>query len=357
MKNEKINSFGFSTLLLSLSSSAFYGTFSSYILYKTKTDSFLTIIIGFIISLIISNRILHLFNKYPNKSFTNRNKPNKISILFYIVLSMFTYTLLSLRLSTFISNQYLVNTPNYIILLMILLITFYTSTKGIETITRVSIITFFISIFIFIFDFISLIPQINTENFFPLFITSLKDIIITSILFSIYFTTPITYLNSFKKNQIVDTKSFNKNYYIMIFTSIIIILLNMFTTIGVSGYHVNNLFDYPVYTTLKRIHLFSFLDSMENVSIMLWMLFIINSCNINIYFTNSLINDYYKPNKMLFMIIRLTIIIICFITSVFVFNDGFIESYSYIFLPTTISSLLILKQLIDNLKDKIKNND
>jgi len=349
MKTEKINSFGISTLVLSLCNSAFYGTFSSYIIYKTKTDSFLSIIIGFIISLLLSKILLHLFNKYPNKTFIERNNINKPVIIIYVILLMLTYCFLSLRLSTFLSNQYLINTPNYMILLMIIIITLYTSSKGIETITRVSIITFFISLIIFIFDFISLVPEINIINFLPFNITSIKDILETSVLFSIYFTTPIIYLNSFKKNQISDQSNFNKYYYVMFFSSLIIILLNMFTTIGVSGYHVNSLFDYPIYTTLKKIHLFSFLDSMENISIMLWVLFIINTCNINFYFITELVKEKITKNKLVIYSISL----LCFIISTFTFNDGFIETYDYIWLPAIVSLVLIFLQIICNIKDRL----
>ena len=351
--NNKINSFNFGTLVLSLTSSAFYGTFSSYILYKTKTDSFLTIIIGFIISLFLSKIILNLFNQYQSKTFCERNKPNKITSIIIIILSILTYFFLSLRLSSFLSNQYLINTPKYIIHFMILLTTFYISSKGLETIARVSTITFFISIFIFIFDFISLIPEIKIENLYPMFTTSLKDILKTSLLFSIYFITPIFYLNSFKKNQISDLNNYNKNYYIMLFTSLFIILINMFTTIGVSGTNVNNLFDYPIYITLKRIHLFSFLDSMENISIMLWLLFIINSCNINLYFIINLLKETFNLNRINTIIISIIIILIFFILSIFILNDEFIESYDYIIIPTIISTSLIIIQLITNIKERL----
>ena len=351
MKNEKINNFGVFTIILSLCNSAFYGAFSSYILYKTKTDSFLSIIIGFIISLFISKIIIHLFNKYPNKEFTKRNNNKKITSIIFVILSSFLYCLLALRLSTFLSNQYLINTPNYLILLMILFITYYTSSKGIETIFRVSIITFFISIFIFIFDFISLVPQIKLDNFYPLFYTSIKDILYTSILFSIYFITPVIYLNAIKKNQIVNNNNFNKCYYLSLFISLIIILLNMFTTIGVSGIDINNLFDYPVYTTLKRIHLFSFLDSMENISIMLWMLFIINTCNINLLFITSIIKETFKIKNTI--IINLIIIVVCLLLSIFSFQNGFIESYDYIVIPAIASFILLFLQFILNIKDRL----
>lgn len=349
MNKERINNFGIYTIVLSLCNSAFYGAFSSYILYKTKTDSFISIIIGFVISLILSKIILYLFNKYPNKKFVDRNNNSKLINIIYVILSMFLYSLLVLRLSTFLSNQYLINTPNYLILLFTVLITYYTSSKGIETIIRVSIITFYISISIFLFDILSLVPQINIENFYPIYITNIKDILTTSILFSIYFITPLLYLNGIKKSQIINNSKFNKYYYLSLFSSLIIILINMFTTIGVSGIDVNNLFDYPVYTTLKRIHLFSFLDSMENISIMLWMLFIINTCNMNLFFIRNIIYSIFKKGK----IISLLIIIICFISSLFSFKGGFIESYNYIIIPAIASLILIILQLLINIKDRL----
>ncbi len=355
MNNEKVNCFGVSTLILSLCNSAFYGTFSSYILYKTKTDSFLTIIIGFIISLLLSKIILHLFNKHPSKSFVKRSKVNKFNGPLYIILLMCTYILLSFRLSTFLSNQYLINTPNFVILSMIVLITYYTSSKGLETIIRVSNITFYISMFIFIFDFFSLVTQINIENFYPMFTTSLKDIIVTSILFSIFFITPNIYLNAIKKSQIVDSDKFNKYYYSMQVVSLIIILLNIFTTIGVSGVNVNNLFDYPIYTTLKRISLFSFLDSMENVSITLWLFFIINSCNMNLLFINNILKDLFNLSGLKLKIINIIIVFICFMAPVIIFNDGFVETYEYILLPSIVSSILIFLIFVSNIKDRFSN--
>lgn len=350
MKNNKISNIGISSLIISLCNSAFYGTLSSFILFKTKTDSFISIIIGFIISLLLSKIIFKLFNKYPSKTFTQRGNVHKITSAIFIILSMFTYTLLSYRLSTFLSNQYLINTPNFVIYFMIIISTYYTSSKGIETIIRVSIITIIISLFIFVFDFISLIPQINFDNFYPMIISNPKDILLTSIIFSIYFITPTIFINTIKKDQINNYRSFNKYFYSSLFISFVIILINIFTTIGVSGINVNNLFDYPVYTTLKRIHLFSFLDSMENISIMLWMLFIINTSNLNLIFVNNLLKESFNKNNK---IVNIIIVFVCFITPIIFFKDGFIESYDYIVIPTIISSLLILLLLFTNIKDRL----
>ena len=74
MKEDKINSFGLFTMINSLTSASLYGIFSSYIIYKAKNASLISITIGFIFSLIISKIIYSFFIKYPNLSFSNKMK-------------------------------------------------------------------------------------------------------------------------------------------------------------------------------------------------------------------------------------------------------------------------------------------
>ena len=166
MNNEKIDCFSLGTIIVSLCTSAFYGTFSSYMISKVKTDVFICMIIGFVFSLILSKILVKLFNKYPNLDYNQKNKKifkktNVLILIIIVICSLMTYILLTYRLSAFLSSQYLIDTPDYLILLMVLLITYYISSKGIETLSRVSTITFYISIIIFIFDFISLFKQID----------------------------------------------------------------------------------------------------------------------------------------------------------------------------------------------------
>ena len=53
MKKDKINSLALCSVVFPLGCSTFYGIFSSYILDTAKTDTFIAMIIGYIISLII----------------------------------------------------------------------------------------------------------------------------------------------------------------------------------------------------------------------------------------------------------------------------------------------------------------
>ena len=359
-KDEKINSFGLSTMILALTSSPFYGAFSAYIINYSKTSSLISILIGFVISLIISYIVLLSFKSHKDLTLTSKIKNDFkgfsyiINILF-LICAILMYIFLTYRLTLFLSNEYLIQTPNFIILLIILVVTFNTASKGIETTIRVSTISFFISLAIFLFDFFSLIPQVNIDNFLPLISASSKNIFISSIVYAVYFSLPLIFLQAIKYNQIVDNNKFTKYYYFMICISFITSFLSMFTTIGVSGVNVNNLFDYPIYTTLKRINIFKFLDSIENISIMLWILFIINSANMVLLFIFNNIKDTFNLDKKKSRIFNLIIMAIIFSIPVLIFSkNDFVESYKYIWFPFSVLIILFVLTLITLLFNKFK---
>ena len=359
MKEEKVNSFGLSTMICALCCSSFYGVFSSYIIHETLNSCIISILIGYLLSLVISKLILNLFNIHSNKSFANKikliyKKINIIIIIISILCSIFGYILLSYRLTTFLTNQYLIETPKYLILLMIVITTYYIASKGIETTIRVSTICFYISTIIFLFDFFSLISQINFQNFLPLIEVSLKKIIINALLFSLYFTITTTQVYAIKKDQITNKNKFDKYFYIMLSFSFFIIFISITTMIGVSGIKVTSLFDYPVYSTLKRIKLFTFLDSLENISILAWVYYIINSCSMFLLFIFNTIKDYFKLNNKKSKIINIIITIISFSIPNFIFlRNNYNESYEYIYLPLIIECIVLLIIIISLIKNRL----
>ena len=358
MTNEKINSFSYSTLIVSLCCATFYGIFSSYIVNKANNSSLISIFIGYIISLIFAKVILMFFNKKEEMNHTQKIKYlfPKISIVINIIsilCTMFGYTLITYRLTTFLSNQYLISTPQYIISLLIILLTYYTASKGIETIFRVSVVTFFISAFIFFFDLFSLLPQINFQNYFPIIDANYKDIIISSIIFSFYFIMPIAYLNVVPLDKIKDKNKLNKYYYLMITFSFLIIFLSIFTCIGVNGINVTKIFDYPVYSTLKRIKLFSALDSLENISYTAWFLFTINLSNLMLIYIFTACKESFNLNKKKSNIINLIIIITLFSIPNFIFsNNNFNESFTYIYIPMIFLGITLFIIIISLIKYK-----
>lgn len=359
MKQDKINSFSLSTILFMINLAVLFGIINSYLLNTSKTTTPISLLIGYIISIILSLIPLKLFNTKEQLSLTQKTKKayGKLSMLIniiYILTSLILYILITYRLTSFLSSQYLIQTKKEYLLIPTLILTYYIANKGIETTTRISQISFFICLTIFVFDASGLLTHVNINNLFPIISTSKENILKSALMFSIFSSVPFTFINITNKNNLSDKNKFNKYYHTMHIISFIVITLAITITLGVYGIHVTNLFDYPLYTVLKKISLFNFLDSIENASIMLWPLaLIIASSTILLFIFNILDNTTKHSNK-----IKKIIPIISFIIPyTLLMNNTLIETFKYLIIPTTTVIILQITNLLTLLLLKIKKEN
>ena len=332
--NKKINSFALSTIIFSISLAVLFGIINSYMLNTSKTSVPISLFIGYIISILLSLIPLKLFSINPNKDIND-----KLNLAY----GKLNIILITYRLTSFLSSQYLVQTNKIYIFALTIFITYYIANKGIETASRVSTISFFVCIAIFIFDALGLLTHVNIENFYPLINTNKLNIMKSAFIFSIFFSTPFTYINIIKKNDLTDKNKFTKHYHIMHIISFLLITTAIIITLGVYGIHLANLFDYPLYTVLKKISLFSFIDSIENASIMLWPLSLINASSIILLFIFNIIESITKNSNKIKIGIMLTSLLIPYF---FLMNNNLIESFQYLIIPTSIVILLQLTNLL-----------
>lgn len=360
--NEKVNSFSQSSLIIHLSSAPFWGILTSYLLYKSKEFTPLSMLIGYIIGLLISKTFLSFFNMNDNLTQTEKIKNiyGKFHIvinLLIIILSISIYIFLCYRLSTFLSSQYLVETPYIYFYALILILTFYIANKGIETITRLSVISLFISIIIFLFDSINLIKEVNVNNFLPLINFNLKNILSSSIIYALFSSVPPLLSLYIKKTNIIDKEKYNKMYIKNYTLSFILLFTSITLTIGVYGINLASIFDYPLYTVLKKIEILSFLDSIENVSVILWVLFTINAASIVLSSIFNNIKETLSVNKNKTKYIKIVIMFITFIISLIFYKKSiYTEAISYIKYPVYSTLLLLIIILLTLIISKIKRN-
>ena len=109
INDNKINSFGLFAMIISLTSSSFYGIYSAYIIYLSKTMSLISMLIGLLFGLVFSNMFLKLFKSKSNLSMTNKIKLlfPKLSIFINIILiicTLLTYIFLTYRLHMYTIN-------------------------------------------------------------------------------------------------------------------------------------------------------------------------------------------------------------------------------------------------------------
>lgn len=337
MSDKKINCLSLFSMIVSLCISSFYGITSSYLLNMSKTSILISMLLGYILSLLFSLVVYNFFKYKENYSFVNKIKfiYKKFSIVIntlIIISSIIMYITFTNRLTSFLSTQYLVQTKKIFILIPILFITYHTANKGIETISRVSTISFFISIAIYIFDIFGLLNHINFENYLPLITVNNNTIFKASLLFCTFFTTPIAFINVTNKGNLDDKSKFKKYFFLGHFVSFLIVFGAISVTLGVYGINLCNEFDYPLYTVLKKISLFNFIDAVENASIMFWIISSINTSTIILYFIFNNIKETYNINNSLF---KYLIMIISIIIPFLLFDKTiYLESYSSILIPT-----------------------
>ncbi|MDD6272377.1 MAG: GerAB/ArcD/ProY family transporter [bacterium] len=348
MKKDKINSLALCSVVFPLGCSTFYGIFSSYILDTAKTDTFIAMIIGYIISLIISFAIIKLFSLRTDETLPEKVKfaYGKLSIFFNIIIiicSILLYIFITYRLTSFLSGQYLVRTNKTYIYLLVLFITYNMANKGEETTTRVTTICIYICLCIYLLVIYGLWNEINFENYLPIITTSKTNILKSSLVFSLYFSAPIFFINIVKKDDLVDKNKFNKYFFIMHLFTFLIVFFAILLTLGAYGVKLANIFDYPIYTVLNKIQISTFIDSVENVFIIFWLLSGINAASVALLFIFNCIkktfNFKYKTNKVLNYIV---ILILFLIPTIFYKNNNYLESFDYISFPSVIAGILIL---------------
>ena len=205
--NKKIGHKGFASLLFFLSQEIFLGVGLTRILSISEQNSWISILIAFVIGFIFLNMIMYVMNYKKDL-----NVFEKIDILFgkfskiinFILFSLVTlYFMFSLwNLSIYIQNKFLDQTPKFLIMLLFLIPVIYIVNKDIKTISKVSLICFILSIIEFLASVFGLVNYIDFNNFKPLFTNSFNEIISSSFIIIAYFITPFSLILIFPQNTI-----------------------------------------------------------------------------------------------------------------------------------------------------------
>lgn len=347
---QKTNSLSLCTLVVGLSGASFWGIVSAFLFKTAKNQVIISMIIGFLLSLIIVKTYLSFFNKSTFLNLYEKMKIiyGKFSIVINTIIclsSIMIYIFFTYRLTSFLSSQYLIETPKIFLHSFIILSTLYMAKNGIESIARISVLSLILALILYVFDGGSLIQYIKIDNYLPMYDYNIMSIIKSSCVFAAFFSIPTIYICFNKKDDIVDKEKFNKTFLIYYIISFIVILSSVVITLGVFGINLTLLFDYPLYTVLKRITLFSFIDSVENVSVMLWILYVINASNIVIDAVVNLTKQTFKIKKDIWIYISLFIISIVVPRALFAWNN-FTESFKYLLVPLSVYLVLFLIILI-----------
>lgn len=355
MKNWKINSLQFSTLFSFTLLSTLIGIGFNNVVNLAKVDSYISVIIAYIIGFIPLLLFIYLFNQEKTINELLKDTFGNIigTIISYLLLiPIGIIGICSVySISNFMVSQFLSDTPIIIIYVIPSLVILYGLIKGIETISRTSLILYVIMILLFFIAIFGLAPQIELNNYKPILENGLTNPIKGALIFVLSDIIPLFVMLSISKKNIINKEKTTKNIVIFYTISIIIMFLNITMTIGTLGIHLTDMYQYPEYMVLKQISLFNFLDRIENFVTIQWIFRTFMLVTMIVYYIQNTIkkdtNSKILPAIILATIIVLNIIIFKNNT---MFTNFALKIYPYTNLVLFI--IIIITSLVVFLKNK-----
>jgi spore germination protein KB len=306
----------------------FVGISIHNITYITKQDSWISIIIAFIIGLIpllLFNKLINLepnlnINKLINKYFGNffGNFLN----LFLILSVTFHASIVLWNLSNFINSQFLFKTPILAISIFFMIPVIYTVNKGLKTIGRTGMVLFIINILFFLLSFLSVINKIDLSNLSPTLENGIFPILDGALVEFSYCALAYFLLLIIPKNNISQNKNLGKCLLKIYIYNFIVMFIFMFLILTVFGQRLANLYQYPEYHLLKTINVADFLQRVESVLSFQWLFDFCMSLIIFVYYIKTSLQQTLKLENKFDLLFIILISIIIIILSVTIFKDN-----------------------------------
>ena len=362
MNKYKLNSITFSIMFILLINSTLLGILIPYLITKTKTSIIISLGISFILGFILLFIFFKLFNYLPDKNLFEKIDyafPKPLAKLLNLVILILTFAFLSIiffRISTFISSEFLTESPDYVVPIILVTQIIYFSCFDVGTSSRIAVISLALGLIMYLTNAFTLTQDIDLSNFKPLLNNTFNILSKSSITYILVYMSPLFLLLLIPKNNIVDntklTKKLTLSYIISFISSSIISIV----ILGVLGYNIASLYNYPSYAVLKTMNVFSFLDNLENLNILVLVLFMSYTCGYSLLFIKYLVNHLFsnkKVKKILFILLILSFVFITIMTLPYeTYLTKLKIKYAYLILPISLAylSITIIIPLVGKLK-------
>ena len=306
--NNKIRSLELSIIYFLLINSSF----STIIINLFKGYNIPEIIISLIISFIIGYIYINFINKRYKKDILELLPKEKIIRLITILLLIICTTLILIystyNLSSIIKDIVLPNHNINLIIITIILLSYYLSTKEINVTIKTANLLFFFYIVISLTIIIFSINNISTFNLLPLNNIIKKNNILSLI---VTINAPLLLLQIISKHDIEDFYNFKRNIRITYIISYIFITMRLLLIISILGINYIKILKYPEISLFKNIDILNIFKRMEEILIInnyIENFTLISICSLYIKRLIEKINTNKKYNFIYHIIILLIII-------------------------------------------------
>ena len=334
MTKRKLNSLQMLSIIIFIIDTPLTGMNLTHLLKNAGVDAYISIIFAGILGIPLLLIFKLIYNFKPELSLGEKVKylfgkriGNFVNIALIILAYIFT-TIMYYILIDFIVSQFLPETPTKLIGIIFAIVIIYTTTKGIEIISRLSFILLFLVLFLFLVTLFGLFPNMDLNNLKPFLEFGIQKPFLSSFSLILINFVPVFILLCVPKNQITDNKNFNRNLIIMYIISIILMVFTVIGIVSNMGIDLPIIYQYPEYAVLKRINLFNFLDRIENILSMQRIIKMFILICIFIYFISNTID---KTNDKKYIII--ITVIVTFISTQFFKTNTIFNSFVNNYLP------------------------
>lgn len=334
MKN-KINCLQYSTMLILIMVSSFMGIGIYSLVRAAGIDAYITVLLGIIVGIPTLLLFLYIANYEPDLAFPKKMEKLygvKLGKIVTIICAIFIFIFANnymFNLINFIVSQFLPETPLMVVGIVFAVLTIYANSKGIETISRVSLILLVINLILFAIGFIGLIPSMDISNLKPVLEFGIGRPLYATFYFVTLLVMPMFALLIVPKNKVVNPKNFNKSIIISYFVALLLLFGFCIITLGILGIHLASIYQYPEYIILKHVNLFGFLDRIENIITAQWIFGLFFCVTFAVYYIGNSIklehNSKLLPTSIMTLMLLASVYLIP--------NNTFFNHYIYYIAP------------------------
>lgn len=338
------------SLIIIQTVTTFFGLAISILKEEAGINSWLSALISYLIGLIPIIMIIYISNyrkdlKLHDK--INNLFGNKIGFCINILLSLLLIVLaitLLYNINNFILSQFLYRTPFIVSSILFMILIIYNANKGIKVISKMALLLLIVNITLYTINITSLIQNIELSNFLPLLKENTDKILPSSIKIASINYLPLLMILIIPKDQITVPKHYNKTLIISYFIGALISFGLIITTFGVLGIDLVNAFEYSEYIVLRKVKLLGFLERIENIISLQWIIGNYIYLTIIVYtISKSIPLKSTKAHKIINTIIGIVLISI----TLYIFKDNTIfDNYIKNIFPYIMMSLLIIYILL-----------
>ena len=280
-----------------------FGTGINLLVKIAEEDMWLSTIIGSILGFIPFYLYISLSTKYPDKNIfeiieTCFGKSFGKVLVSIVTLFAISFTLFCFwSLTNLISSQYLYKTPQLFVYILFAIPIVYILSKGIKVALRSVIVIFLGTIILYVATFISLAPQANILNLYPILKDGIAPVFYGAFGFVAYCITPLLFIGAIPVHYYEDKEHYKKYMIISYIISCITVFAIPFLVITIFGIDLAQLYQYPEFQILRRVSFGGFIERVESTLSIQWIFELFVLITIGMYFIKQGIYHVFHVRK------------------------------------------------------------